>query len=132
MADKPKKRKRGPYGRFKYDQEIDHEYVEKQWLQYEKSMQQKKQQNSQIMVRNFRLNISRQEYKRKRLLEKPAFFFFSGEIVCCGRILWSSCRPIKFGRNPRHIQECIHFFLVNNNSDFLMKSRKYLLCYNVF
>ena len=129
MADKPKKRKRRPYGRFKYDQEIDHEYVEKQWLKYEKSMQQKKQQNSQIMVRNFRLNISRQEYKRKRLLEKQAFFFWR-------RILWSSCRPIKFGRNPRHIQECIlffvFFFFVNNNSDFLMKSRKYLLCYNVF
>ena len=84
MADKPKKRKRGPYGRFKYDQEIDHEYVEKQWLKYEKSMQQKKQQNSQIMVRNFRLNISRQEYKRKRLLEKPAFFSWRN------RLLWTN------------------------------------------
>ena len=74
MADKPKKRKRGPYGRFKYDQEIDHEYVEKQWLKYDK-----KYATKEAAVfpngKKFRLNIARQEYLCKLPLEKPAFFF---------------------------------------------------------
>ena len=131
MADKPKKKKRGPYGRFKYDQEIDHEYVEKQWLKYEKSMQQKKQQNSQIMVRNFRLNISRQEYKRKRLLEKPASFFLE-KSSAVDEFFGVVVAQLNLEEIPVIFKNVYIFFFVNNNSDFLMKSRKYLLCYNVF
>lgn len=51
MADKPRKsRKRGPYGRYKYDEEIDHEIVESQWIRNQTTEIQREQKCAYQLV----------------------------------------------------------------------------------